>query len=164
MSPRTSRDRLRAFMVQNPHATAPQAAKAVGVTRQRIHKIAQDEGIEFGDGTPPSGVARGGIGMEIAPPPLSAEATTGPAKDATPAAVLRVAADLVARGFDVFMPTSWTAACHLVAHDPGTNRFEGITVEISRDRKTISYDRAFGLGRRKAFAVGDDPIVYRPAL
>lgn len=43
----TARERLRRFLAKYPGATAAAAARAIGVSRQRVHQIAQDEGIKL---------------------------------------------------------------------------------------------------------------------
>src|SRR5687767_7682374 len=111
MSP-TARERLRAYLVQHPSATAAQAGRALGVSRQRIHAIAQDEGLELARVSSPPAAPH--LGSELAPPRLTGQASTGPATDPLRAAVFRVAADLSGRGFEVYLPADGDATHPLV--------------------------------------------------
>lgn len=46
-APLNARERLRWFLAMYPEASAAAAARAIGVSRQRVHQIARDEGLEF---------------------------------------------------------------------------------------------------------------------
>lgn len=47
MTTKPARERLRLFLKRYPKATAAAAARAIGVSRQRVHQIARDEGLSL---------------------------------------------------------------------------------------------------------------------
>jgi hypothetical protein len=161
-----ARERLRQFLTRNPGATAAAAARALNVSRQRIHQLAAEEGFELEKYTTQYPETRERIGgptivTHVTP---SIDELTGHGKPAHGAAVLRVAADLAALGFDVYVPLNRRQdAADLVIVHPESYDVERVVVDITALRGQVEDPNDRTVERRRlAIVQGDRPIVYRP--
>jgi PD-(D/E)XK endonuclease len=147
--------------------TAIEISKEAGISRQRVYQIARTNGIKLavsGD--------RAGQGRCIYPKPLAPRINTGGvmlAKDSNAVgtvAELLVAADLVARGWYVYIPIVLHRGHDLIAYHG--NRL--ITIEVRsgwrRPKGTLQYSsqKPTALSEYFAIVITGEPVIYEPAL
>jgi hypothetical protein len=147
-----TRDRLRSYCRSHPGATAADIARALGVSRQLITRLADEEGIEL-------------VRYTTAMQPKETRPLEGPSYTAggRASASLLVAADLVARGFEVFLAYGPRSSCALVALESGTRRC--IRVDVQTKRSAAKYERPNERSwDHRATVLPGEPITYYPAL
>lgn len=159
----STRERIIALVKQEPHLNQSEIAERVGVKRQRVSQIIADEELN---------VPRGKRG--VAPRARATEPTRAPSSDALPAhlaaaggmvGVLIAAADMMARGFTVFLPVTQTAPCDFLAMD-AKGKVERVSVRKARRAgEEIRYDDPIRGGTdRRALLLTDEPVRYEPAF
>jgi hypothetical protein len=132
----SNRERIIALVQQSPHLNQTEIAEQLGISRQRVAQIVADEGLN---------VPRGKRGVMPRKSAVAAEAA--PAAEAIPAylanaggpiAVVITAADLMTRGYTVYLPIVPSAAADLVAIDPN-GKVERVSVQqaSSEGRRSI---------------------------
>ena len=155
--------------------TARDISDEVGLSRQRVHILAKQMGLTLANGTRQGWLSQ----MEYwrnnhhrrgeRAPPVPRVVTGGVLVKLTTHAVgrvaeLLVAADLVARGWDVFLPLSITTTNDLVAVKDGKIK----TFEVRCAKRVggkIVFGRKISLeSDHYALVVTGDPVIYRPAF
>jgi hypothetical protein len=159
----TTRERIIALVKEEPHLNQTEIAEHVGVKRQRVSQIIADEGLS---------VPRAKRG--VASRKLAAEDSRAPSSDAVPAhlaaagrmvGVLVAAADMMVRGFTVFLPVTQTAACDFLAMD-SRGQIERVSVRKARraGEEIRDDDPIRGGTDRRALILTDEPVRYEPVL
>lgn len=165
---RPVRERLREWAASHPGATAADAARALDVSRQRISQVAEEEGIELVRyatryPTMTEGLISPGM-IGVRTPGIDEERKRPQHIEA----VLRVAADLVLRGYEVFSPLSFSTQADLVTVNKITRRTELIVIDLKAEKELRDLLRdPSGFERnatRRAIVSADpaEPIVYQP--
>jgi PHD/YefM family antitoxin component YafN of YafNO toxin-antitoxin module len=162
----STRERVLALVKESPHLNQTEIAKQVGTTRQRVSQIIASEGLN---------VPRGRRGVtpraksEVAEHQAMHNSDAVPAylaKAGGPVAVLLTAADLMSRGYTVYLPVVPAAAADLVAIDA-----QGKVKRVSVQRPTrtaggkleYQYPKP-GSVETHALILTDEPVQYEPAL
>jgi len=160
----TTRERLLALVRAEPHLNQTELAERLGVTRQRVKQLVDDEGLAIDRGPRGAGGRKPKVTEPTAPSMTGGVAAM--AAGTTPAvAVFLAAADLTSRGYTVFLPVTQTASCDLVAIDRD-GQVERIVVRRARRAgEEVRYDDPIhGRHERKAMILTDEPVRYEPAL
>ena len=162
----SNRERIIALVKQSPHLNQTEIAEQLGISRQRVAQIVADEGLN---------APKGKRGVAPRKSPTIAEAAPAPPRDAIPGylanaggpiAVLIAAADLMARGFTVYMPIVPSGAADLVTADR-RGKLERVSVQRAQrkagDKLEYSYPKP-GDVERHALILTDEPVRYEPRL
>jgi hypothetical protein len=165
----STRERVIALVRQSPHLNQTEIAEQLRVSRQRVAQIVSSEELA---------VPRGKRGIAPRAKPQKqqvAESVTARADNALPAylanaggpiAVLVTAADLMTRGYTVYLPISAAAAADLVAIDARGN-VKRISVQRATrgagDKLQYTYPKP-GSVDAHALILTDEPVRYEPAL
>ena len=142
--------------------TTSEIAAALGISRQRVHSAAKTNGIalpkygrpaNFRVPPPKARVQTGGI-----PVPISTSVAGSIAE-------MLVAADLMARGFHVYMPVIISRGHDIIA----CNGTEIITFEVRSAHRNASGKLIFGrkpdcCSDHYALVVTGEPVIYDPPL
>ncbi len=154
---KTTRRRLEDLLVEDPEIPAREAAELLGVSRQRIYQLWGTMGargrIRVGNSMPK--VLAGGVRTDLS---SGTKGTVGE---------LLAAADLLHRGYQVFMPiTQRTASVDLITLDRWGTVIERIEVKSGRRREGRLHYKTPGHDRydRLAIIVPGEAVVYRPAF
>lgn len=157
----STRDALAALVTVDPEISAAEAARQLGVSRERVRQLSDALGITLKKYRRPLSAGR------RAPEPV---VLTGgvPAKISCTAAgaigELLAAADLTARGWTVFYPLTRIATCDLVAVDV-EGRVE--RVEVRCGKRTASGHLQWSRPDRSrsdrvALVITGEPVQYEP--
>lgn len=162
-----ARERIVALLKADPSLTQSELARRVGVSKQRVSQILYSAGLQAGSYQFP----RDANGRRITSPPrIMVE--TGMDIDPVNATVagtiaeLVVAADLLARGWQVFFPMVRTTKCDLLATDKTGERV--IRVEVRSGRRVgesitfLRKDKA--VCDHYAIVLPREPVTYKPEL
>lgn len=163
----STRERFRALIKQHPHLNQTELAERLGVTRQRVSRIAAAEQVALDTGK------RGPRGRAPAAQALGETAPTYAVPGAIPfppvsqpaVAVLLTAADLVRRGYEVYYPLTGTGTFDLITVD-SKNTIEPIAVRTARRvAGEVRYDTPeLERKMRRAMILRDEPIQYDPPM
>jgi hypothetical protein len=158
----STRERVLTLVRQSPHLNQTEIAERVSATRQRVSQIIASEGL-----TVPKG--RRGVAPRAKARAEPAEESKGVpaylAEAGGPIAVLVAAADLMARGYTVYLPMTSAAAADLVAIDALGN-LQRVAVQRARRRGTrLEHERPKpGDVDIHALILANEPVQYRPNL
>jgi hypothetical protein len=158
----STRERVLTLVRQSPHLNQTEIAERVSATRQRVSQIIASEGL-----TVPKG--RRGVAPRAKARAEPAEESKGVpaylAEAGGPIAVLVAAADLMARGYTVYLPMTSAAAADLVAIDALGN-LKRVAVQRARRRGTrLEHERPKpGDVDIHALILANEPVQYRPNL
>ncbi len=158
----STRERILALMKQSPHLNQTEIAERLGVSRQRVAQIVVSEELELtkgkrgarGRAKPPAQEAAPAYNVDALPKYL--------ANAGGPVAVLIAAADLITRGYAVYLPVAPTAAADLVAIDH-RGRVKRFDVKTKRRAGPVEYPTGEQIDVR-AFVTTDEPVKYAPEL
>lgn len=162
-----ARERIVALLKADPSLTVSELGRRVGVSKQRVSQILYSAGLQAGAYQ----VRRDANGKLIkSPPRIMVE--TGADVDAVSATVagtiaeLVVAADLMARGWQVFFPIVRTTKCDLLATDKTGERV--IRVEVRSGRRVgeaiTFYKKVNAVCDHYAIVIPGEPVTYKPEL
>ncbi len=160
----STRERVLALVKQSPHLNQTEIAERVGATRQRVSQIIASEDLNVPKGR--RGVARRAKATAEAAPVAEAKAVPAYfAKAGGPIAVLVAAADLMTRGFTVYLPITQSAAADLVAIDARGNLKRVAVQRARRKGQRLDYERPKpGDVDTHALILADEPVQYRPSI
>jgi hypothetical protein len=155
-----------ALITQSPHLNQTEIAARIGISRQRVAQIVSEERLAV-----PRGKRGAAPRRRVAETPRARERSPGGlpaylAEAGGAAAVLITAADLMARGFAVYLPIAPTAAADILAID-ANGRVKRVAVRPAR--RTVggaveySYPKP-GEVDTHATLLADTPIQYSPEL
>ena len=161
---KTAREKIILILASNPEATPSDITRETGVSRQRVHQIMDKLGIprpkqirfgspEYIPRQPKPRVITGGVAVTIT---HHASGTIGE---------LLVAADLTARGYNVFFPLVRTTSCDLISLHKDKVTIERIEVRCARrdGDNQVRYSRPdISKSDRRAIVVTGEPIIYDP--
>ncbi len=162
----STRERVIALVQQSPHLNQTEIAERVGATRQRVSQIIAEEQLN---------VPRGKRG--VAPRPKTTAPGDQPILDRNalpaylaeaggPIAVLVTAADLMSRGYTVYLPVAPAAAADLVAID-ARGKVRRVSVQQAKrtagNRLQYTYPKPGDVDTH-ALILTDEPVRYEPAL
>lgn len=163
-----ARERIVALLKADPSLTQSELARRVGVTKQRVSQLVKKVGLQAGVYEKPRDL--NGERIPAGPPRIMVQTSvdTGPvnATVAGTIAELVVAADLLARGWQVFFPMVRTTKCDLLATDKTGERV--IRVEVRSGRRVgesitfLKKDKA--VCDHYAIVVPREPVTYKPEL
>lgn len=156
---KTTRERLRDLVAAEPQLHQSQLATRLGVTPERVRQLLTAEGL-----TVPRAYPRGGGGtmqarLRTGGAPVRVHATVGGA-----VGELLAAADLMARGYTLFLPITRIGWCDLVAIGGG-GAVERIEVRSGRRGagETIYWNHPDeSRSERRAIVLTGEPVVYDP--
>lgn len=161
----TIESRIEEVLEKLPHATTGDVASALGVSRQRVHQAAQKYGIRL------RGTRRASDPTRRKPGPPKPTAITGGVQPQLTHTVcgtiseLLAAADLMTRGYRVYMPIARQRCHDLIAVSP-----EGklVTIEVRSGRRcpvgnghTYPSNRTVKSDVTAVVLVGE-PVIYEP--
>lgn len=155
----TTREQVRALIRDEPMLNLAGIARRVGVSRERVRQIAEEEGL-----VAPKGV----VGVHVHRPPVARLITGGVSVPLSSTVVgtigeLLAAADLAARGFMVFFPLVRTGACDLITLNR-SGKTERIEVRCGhRKDGKVRYSFADrSKSDRHAIVITGEPVTYSP--
>jgi hypothetical protein len=165
----STRERVIALVRQSPHLNQTEIAEQLRVSRQRVAQIVASEELAVPRG-------RRGIAPRAKPQKQQvAESVTARADNALPAyladaggpiAVLVTAADLMTRGYTVYLPIVPAAAADLVAID-STGKVKRVAVQKAKrspgGNVEYLYPKPDSVDTH-ALILTDEPVRYEPSL
>jgi len=171
----TTKEIVLAMATEHPLASLAELGRCAGVSRERARQIIQAAGIirtraPRSSPSPAKEVRRVGRPRRQPQPPLRTGGVNVEISSRACGAVgeLLAAADLIARGWSVFVPLVHNPTCDLLALSPDGDKAERIEVRSGRrsaDGQRIIYpmpDRS--LSDRRAIVVTGEPVTYEPPL
>jgi hypothetical protein len=174
MSEGTVRERIRALVEADPDTPTADLARAVGVSKQRVHQILKKEGLwrpwRSKPRVTPESILAAKVPKKIWPAikPDGCPQITVTSHVAGTIAELLVACDLMARGWQVFFPMVRVATkCDLIALDKSGERQIRIEVRSSkRDSKgtIVPKLKPQDVCDHHAYVIAGEPVLYKPPL
>jgi hypothetical protein len=157
----TSREAVRRLVREQPTWNLSRIADEVGVSRERVRQLVKAEGL-----APPRGV----VGYRRRDrPPVARLITGGVAVRITHAVAgtigeLLVAADLLARGYQVYAPiTRHGGACDLITLREGLTECIEVRCGARNARGVVKYNRPdTAKSDRRAIVLTGEPVLYDP--
>lgn len=140
-----------------------EAAREIGISRQRVHQLAKSIGVTFPD--------KRRLPRQFAAPAPKSRVITGGVETLINHTVagticeLLTAADLMARGYQVFLPVIASKGHDIIASKDGRL----ITVEVRAASRRADCGLSFGkkpdcMSDHYALVVTGEPVIYEPPL
>ena len=141
-----------------------EAADRLGISRTRIGQIAKFHGIEFKDGRKFSG-ARRAPRKTAAPLSVAGIVTTTSTKVAGKAAEYLVVADLLARGWQVYIPVFSSRGYDVIACAQGNTLNIEVRVGRRSENGRIAFRKSPGdKCTHYAITLPNEPVTYFPSI
>jgi hypothetical protein len=160
----SARERIRALLAERP-MTISALVQEVGISRQRVHQIVTQEGLKVSKYSNP--LKR----RPAAPPPqprIKVGVSVGQVNHTVAGTIAEMlaAADLMARGWNVFFPLVRTTRCDLIAVSADGQRVRRIEVRSGRrSNGSVRYlKKEQASCDHYAVVIPDEPIAYDPPI
>lgn len=153
-----TREAILALRTRDPDANAAEIGRSLGVSRERVRQLLRAMGLPRGRRSRPPAAARVVTGGIVAPVSTTIAGTISE---------LLVAADLLARGYQVFAPVARRGRCDLISLDPATGLTERLEVRcgIRTQTGSVTYRRHDPVNAdRAAIVLTGEAVVYDPPL
>jgi Winged helix-turn-helix DNA-binding len=161
----STRQRVLALVRQQPNISKAEIADQLKVSRQRVAQILQSEEISAAPGRRGRRPRAKGAVAEAAPAPPNV-VPSHIARAGGPAGVMLAAADLMTRGFTIYLPVSPSAAADLVAID-ARGQVKRISVQRAKRRPGSELEYEYpkpGDVDVRAMLLTDEPVRYEPEI
>lgn len=161
-------DEIRRLLGERPGMTATELAQATGVSRQRVHQLLQKHNLPYGKWVRAAPRVSGGVPEYVTRWQVGVGRVSMPPTRVGTISELLVAADLLARGWFVFVPLARTVEIvDLVAVSADGEVVKRIEVKTGTKKPDggISYNRnSTSALDHYAVVVDQEPVIYIPPI